>query len=95
MHLETRRPESAMRVVNMPNLEDLTKSLRAVIFSSVPGSSLFFWTYLMVASCQLLLLFFCSYMMVLDRYHGGESIFSEVAQSWTYGSAEAILSFVW
>jgi hypothetical protein len=55
MHLDTSSPESAMRVVIMPNLEDLTKALRAVIFSSVPGSSLFFSVYLLeYVSCQLL-----------------------------------------
>jgi hypothetical protein len=47
MHLETRRPESAIRVVIMPNLEDLMKALRASTFSCKPGSSLFFALYLL------------------------------------------------
>lgn len=37
-----------MRVVIIPNLDDLTKAFRSLIFSSSPGSSLFLALYLRV-----------------------------------------------
>lgn len=46
MHLEARTPEVFDVVVIIPNLLLWMKSLRSLIFSSTPGSSLFFAVYL-------------------------------------------------
>ena len=46
MHLLTSNPLSGIRVVIMPNLEDLMKLVRSVTFSSRPGSCLFLSLYL-------------------------------------------------
>lgn len=41
-----------MRVVNMPNLDDLMKALSSLILSSRPGSSLFLALYLFAVRIQ-------------------------------------------
>ena len=46
MQRETRRPDSGMRVVIMPNLEVLMKVDRSLILVAVSGSSRFFSLYL-------------------------------------------------
>lgn len=49
MQRDTSRCESFVRVVIMPNLLREMKSVRSLIFSSVPGSSLFLAVYLPTA----------------------------------------------
>lgn len=46
MHLDTRRPLSAIRVVIIPNFWYWTKLFSSSILVSTPGSSLFFALYL-------------------------------------------------